>query len=551
MRPRYVPPHLQHQESRFAALALYYIVSEMSPAPRTLAKGIDQAKPPSGMLAVYGWRRVMRDCGRHEPIMKPASRILRGLIEQLKARCGQDAMAPDHHIPYPLQSILRAVKYLDEHSNPAWTAAYHDALALAMRFNLARGPRLDEWCEMFSGDSFYRRANFSWSLDSVLIGESAALDITFIEYATTFLRVTNVPSKTDRSGAKWIGKFMWYRARSSDPLNFAYAWYRYESKYPCPEPQRRSWAAFSPTGGAAAFKPTPARDALRTIWTAVEGAAFAAAHVWHDFRATIATACAAAKKSDAFIQAAVCWASPKSVALYGQLQPSELADAADCATSVDASRHAHVEIPHVSHETVVGELEKCMTFMHNDKGDAAPKKAVPAEQQKRKRRTSAPPKARPPPQRASPAASTPTPEAPPTTPQASPPPAPAARSSPADPASSASDNSYNVAPPLHRLTLHGTHPLDGVRVSVFNSVWSAGARGRSWCTVRGYDPEASLGGHTGVFVLTADDDGAHYAFTLVALRPCLTATARRRLDSSPGGAARRSPRLTFSPAHTA
>ena len=143
----------------------------MKPAARTLAKGIDQAKPPSGMLAIYGWRRVMRDCGRHEPDMAPASRILRGLIEQLKQRCGQDAMAPDHHIPYPLQSILRAVKYLDTYSNPAWTASYHDSLALAIRFNLARGPRIDEWCEMYTGDSYYRRGNFCWMLDSVLLDE--------------------------------------------------------------------------------------------------------------------------------------------------------------------------------------------------------------------------------------------------------------------------------------------------------------------------------------------------------------------------------------------
>jgi hypothetical protein len=553
MRPRYVPPHLHHIESRFAALALYYIVPEMKPAARTLAKGIDQAKPPSGMLAIYGWRRVMRDCGRHEPDMAPASRILRGLIEQLKQRCGQDAMAPDHHIPYPLQSILRAVKYLDTYSNPAWTASYHDSLALAIRFNLARGPRIDEWCEMYTGDSYYRRGNFSWMLDSVLL-EGALLDIPSAGLTTTFLRVTNVPSKTDRSGAKWIGKFMWYRARSSDPLNIAHAWAKYELKYPCPASQRRTWAAFSPSGDAPAFKPTPAREALKYIWTAVEGAAFAAAHVWHDFRATIATACAAAKKSAAFIQAAVCWASPKSVALYGQLQPSELADAADCATSIDASRHAHIEIPHVAPETVLNELEKCMPFMLAGEGGTTSKSTAPGKMKPAKRRASAPLKARPPRQRASPnpppATLTSQPETPASSPLASPLPAPTAHT-PLAGSASAADRVYDVGPPLHHLTLQGAHPLDGVRVSVFNSVWSAGAGGRSWCTIQGYAAEACLDGHTGAFVLTADDDGAHYAFTLATLRPCLTAAAKRRLEASLRSAMRDSPRLARSPAQTA
>jgi hypothetical protein len=162
-----------------------------------------------------------------------------------------------------------------------------------------------------------------------------------------------------------------------------------ERRYPCAEGNRRTWAAFSPSGGPAAFKPTQARAALHSVWVVIESEAFAAMHSWHDFRATLATALAAAEQSHTFIQAAVCWASPASVALYGQQQPEAMADAADLATSIDASRHAHVETPHVCDDTVVDELEACMAHLSAEPDGHAPTKAAIAK------RPGAPPKAKP------------------------------------------------------------------------------------------------------------------------------------------------------------
>ena len=465
MRPRHVAPEHHHLESRFVALALYHIVPEMAPAPRTLAKGIDQAKPPSGMLALYGWRRVMRDCGRHVPDMHAASRMLRGMIEQLKARCGQDAMSVDHHIPYPLQSIVRAVAYLDNHSNSEWTPAFHDSLAVVVRFSLARGPRMDEWCEMFAGDTYYRRVNFTWCLVGDVIGSTAAMDAAGGLSPRLLLRATNVPSKTDRSGAKWIGKHMWYRPSGSDPLNFASAWARFERRYPCTEGDRRTWAAFSPSGGPAAFKPTQARAALHSVWVVIENEAFAAMHTWHDFRATLATALAAADKSHAFIQAAVCWASPASVALYGQQKPEAMADAADLATSIDASRHAHIATPHVCDDTVVDELEVCMAHLSAEPDGHAPTTASA-------KRAGAPPKAKP--AKKKKATPAPTVLAPTPAPSEAPPkakpakkkatPAPTVRAPTPAPSTSTSTETYDVGAPLGRVHIEHEHQLDGARV---------------------------------------------------------------------------------------
>ena len=537
MRPRVVPPHLQHLEDRFAALALFYIVPAMKPAPRTLAKGIDQAKPPSGMEALYGWRRVMRDCDRHVPDLKAAGRVLRGMIEQLKARCGQDVMSVDHHIPYPLQSICKAVAYLESYSNKKWTVAFTDSVRVAMLFSLARGPRLDEWCEMFHGDTFYRRANFAWCRGDALVGSTAAADVAGL-VATIIgwiLRATNVPSKTDRTGGRWIGKHMWYRP-NDNPLNFASAWARYERKYPCLESDRRAWAAFSPTGGAEAFKPTRARTALHEVWLVLEGEVFAKQHSWHDFRATIATALTAAGKSPAFTQAAVCWASPASVALYGQLTPGAMAEAADIATTLDASRHAHVEVPHVSEGTVIEELEACEERMTTE-ANAANKAAADKKKKEYLHSRAAPSKATS--QKAKAPARPPKKRAAVRHPKARPP----GQESPSSRAlvhrgaekrtlasTTGTPASYAVGLPLRTVRVSTPHSLDGTRVEVANDVWGAGP-GATWCTLRGFAADVRLDDKVGVCVITADDDGKHYAFTVSTIAPYLDTPARGVIEN--------------------
>ncbi len=88
---------------------------------------------------------------------------------------------------------------------------------------------------------------------------------------------------------------------------------------------------FSPTGDHRPFKPEAARRALHELLSFAVSEEYAAEHFWHDFRATICSALIGAKQSPETAQAMVCWASPQSVALYGQMSADAMADAAELA----------------------------------------------------------------------------------------------------------------------------------------------------------------------------------------------------------------------------
>ena len=528
----------------------------MSPSPRTLAKGITQAKPPSGMQALYGWRRVMRDCDRHVPDMQAAARVLKGMIEQLKRDFGQDAMTVDHHIPYPLQSVLRAVRYLDNYSCPTWTVVQHDAMRVTIKFNLSRGPRLDEWCEMHLGDSFYRRANFVWCQATEIIGDAAVVQARGIAIEGLLVRVINVPSKTDRSGVKWAGRHMWYRANSSNPLSFGTEWALWEARYPCPPELRRQWPAFSPTGNAEPFKPAKARAMLSLMWTAVEGAAFAALHAWHDFRATIASALTGAKHAASVVQAVVCWASQASVELYGQMSPDAFADAVEVATSTDAARHAHLPVPHTSNVSIAQELDLCLEAMTGGAHTRANKRARDDEKlpgllhplavsDKLVLKRKAPEK---------PAMVAPTVKL--LKPRSAPIPSPAASRGRCVPAALpppllTTATTYDVGPPLGRVSVPLSDRLDGTRVHVPNSAWVHNEKGSTWCILRGFANQAVLGEHKGVYVLEDESTGVHYPFTKPALWPHLTkALKAKSTNKQIKPTAPLCRRATLSPSHS-
>ena len=298
---------------------------------------------------------MQRDCGRHVCDPQKVASVLKGLIEQYKRLWGQNAMAVRHHIPIPLASVRRMVALCAAQAVAGLGTAAQAVGHVLMCFSMSRGPRLDEWAKMGPNDTLYRRGSFVWCQGKTLVGstQTARAMCGGAIPDGWFVRGDNVPSKTDRTGAKYLGKRAWYRMKRSDPLNFAAAWEAWEVAFPCPDGERNIWAAFSPGGNATPFREGPARDLLRTIATASEGTAFAARHTWHDFRATIASALIGAGYSPAFVQLVVCWASPESVALYGAASMAQFADAVDAATSTDAARHAHLDTPHVSSDTVI------------------------------------------------------------------------------------------------------------------------------------------------------------------------------------------------------
>ena len=510
-------------EAELIALMLFWVAPRMQPAPRKREKGIGNAQPPSAMQALYGWRRVLRDCGRFLGDLHQAATLLKGMNQAFLKAWGQEALAVDHHVPFALEHIRACHEALRAYAIIAWSKVRHDAICVIVLFSLVRGPRLDEWCQMFAGDTFYRRQNFVWVRERELIGSTPRAVAAGGPKQGWLIRVQNVPSKTDRTGQRWLGRFMWFVLDFEAPLNFAAAWLRWELAYPCPEDMRASWPAFSPTGDSAPFTPGVARGALTTLLTFVIGAVLARLHAWHDFRATIASALKGAGVSDAKIQAVVCWASAASVAIYGQMTPELMASTAELALTVDASRHAHLPTPHIGSHSVSSEIEACANaLLATPTPGAAPK-----------------PKNRPASKAAGPSSAT----AP-----AKPAAAKSKRRRPPSPAAASSSCSAVTALAINtRIAVHdlgeqyGEVEVDtscaiaGQRTRVLNTAWGAGA-GSTPChivgIVRGVPSARGM-----LYVVQSSDDGYSYPFSAEALRSHLSQAQRLLLGGKPKGAA--------------
>ena len=139
---------------------------------------------------------------------------------------------------------------------------------------------------MFDGDSFWLRTSFMWCAAASKTLDTAAMAAGGPIAASTLLRGRNPPSKTDRSGRKYGGKWMYFLKDDANPINFAAEWERWELKYPRPPGGAHQWPAFSPTGDARPFRERQARRVLHKLMVHTLGAEAAAEHAWHDFRAT-------------------------------------------------------------------------------------------------------------------------------------------------------------------------------------------------------------------------------------------------------------------------
>jgi hypothetical protein len=392
----------------------------------------------------------------------------------------------------------------------AWAIVLHEALLTIALFSLVRGPRLDEWCRMFSGDTYYRRSNLVWVSGRQIVGSTQQAVASGGPLDGWLVRVQNVPSKTDRTGQKWVGKFMWYVLDRSSPRNFPAQWLRWELTFPCPAAVRTVWPAFSPTGDSVPFSPARARTCLHVLLTQVGGSELADMHAWHDWRATIASALKGANKSDAEVQAAVCWASAASVQLYGQMTPERMAALAEVATTVDASRHAHLPTPHFGPHSLSAELDLCAEALIEAGSPPKPAKAASK---------SAPP---------APSGSTKQSNKPRTK-----------RRRPSSPSQRAakghvlaSPARFDIGAPHGIVSVDTSVPLAGEHANVRNAAWQAGV-GSTECQIAGF---AHLGGN-GVYIVVSSDDNLAYPFSADALRKWASLSARQEITLLPATSA--------------
>ena len=133
----------------------------MKPSARRRKRGYGEAQPPSAMLAIYGWMRVMRDCGRYTCDTKAMRPVLQGLCMRYKAMWGQEAFMTEQAKLFSRIMLVKIVASCDSYAIPTWSEALHDAWGVQIRYLSSTGERKDVLCRDFAGEDIFPRANIS------------------------------------------------------------------------------------------------------------------------------------------------------------------------------------------------------------------------------------------------------------------------------------------------------------------------------------------------------------------------------------------------------
>ena len=388
MRPRAVHDAVDTLcEVWFTIMALVWITQMIKPSARRKQAGYGQGMPTSALLAIYGHRRVMRDCGRHLPDLTETRGVLKGLCARYKQRWGDDAFVPARKQPFSTAHLLAIIAALTSAAGmiTRWPAVLCAAVLTAFCYAISTGARKDEWTATFEGDTFVRRANFSWVDD-----KGADLPSTPANIASRrnghLLRGRSAPSKCDRLNIEWGGRDMWFRLDDSNPLNFAWRWQQWELEYPCPMGERHRWPAFSPSGDATPFTGKRAEGCLNAVMDAVMTAAEAALRTWHSARITLATRLFARRGAaqgaargiardevEGVIQSLVRWKTPEAMRIYARMEPEQYADYVDMATNAAQACGgiAPADLPETDPTGVLADTEAAVAAIEADAAQKA------------------------------------------------------------------------------------------------------------------------------------------------------------------------------------
>ena len=368
----------------FAIMALVWIAQMIAPSARRRRAGYEQGMPTSALLALYGWRRVMRDCGRYTPDLTEVRGVLKGICARYKARWGDEAFVPNRKQPFSSRHMLEIVALLTKPVTTlvAWTTVLRRAILTAFCYVLSTGARKDEWTASFEGDSFVRRASFAW-VDADGNDLPSTPEVIASRKNGDLLRGKSAPSKCDRLNIEWGGRDMWFRYDDTNPLNFARHWQQWETDYPCPERERSWWPAFSPTGDCKPFTGKQADALLHTLLAKVMTEAEAARRSWHSGRITIATRLYARRGAKAngiavdaiegVIQSLVRWKTPEAMRIYARMEAQRYADYVDMATDarVESDGTTPEDLPEVDPTAVLAENEATLAAIDAEAARAA------------------------------------------------------------------------------------------------------------------------------------------------------------------------------------
>ena len=360
MRPHVVEPEWQQREAYLVALALLWISMHMAPSAQRRARGYDEAMPDSALNAIYGWRRVLRDCGRHLAPMALALAQCRGIRLQYTITWGNDSLVPQKHRPIPKALVLAILRVLTNYSVPGWTRQQHDMWRRLVKYELVTGTRGNE---VAGEETRLSRNDFVPVLDGIIAEPTPA------NYGRMrkgdHLRGKSSPSKCDRTNACWGAKDMWFELDPDSELNFANDWVAFELSNPCPQPLRGSTPAFSPTEDTRPLTTALLHAQHKELLAAADPTA---EHTFHDWRARLAQALVNAGCSDAVIQAALRWKSPQSIQAYAGLPPSEYATMVEAAAWRDAATPSTRRVPIYDPSEACAQMDNTIKALERDLG---------------------------------------------------------------------------------------------------------------------------------------------------------------------------------------
>ena len=379
------------REVYFTILALTYIAQMMAPSARRLRQGYKQGKTTSALLAIYAYRRVMRDCGRFVPDMAATRGVFKGLCMRYKARWGDEAFVPERKEPYSTAQVLAIVALLATGEVMTWPTVLCTALLTAFCYACSTGARKDEWTASFKGDTYSRRASFAW-VDDDRRDLPSTPEVIRTRCNGHLLRGRSSASKCDRLNIEWGSRDMWFRYDDTNPVNFAWRWQQWELAHPCPIGERQAWPAFSPDGSATPFTGKKADACLRLMLPLVMSAVEATRKSWHSCRVTIATRLMARRADgrraggiardeiEGVIQTLVRWKTAEAMRIYARMDATQYADYVDMATDVRQAAGCDVpaDMPEIDPAGVVAENEVALAALDEDAA-AAQKAARPAK----------------------------------------------------------------------------------------------------------------------------------------------------------------------------
>ena len=338
----------------------------MNPSPKRALKGYNHAKPTSPLQAIYGHRRVMRDCDRFISDMTHVNSVLKGLCELYKNMYGPEAFMVDQAELMDRAMLLAVADTCLAQAVPGWSQIRHVVWDAMHKFFLSTGTRKNEVTLVQIIDDIIRRSNFWW-LDRVTFERlPMTREIIASRKNGDILCGQSGHSKADRLNVHWSKQKQYFRYDDKDPLNFAYAFQQYELLFPCPLDKREEWPAFSPEGNHTAFSPSAAAKDHRELLTAAIGAVLAKSRTIHSYRASFITAMFHLRQqgfkqfTNPVMQAMVRWKTLEAMISYAKITPADYADNVALATGGDAGLTPVADLPQIEPMAALESVEHAM-----------------------------------------------------------------------------------------------------------------------------------------------------------------------------------------------